>query len=63
MSVHDLGIEVVCDGPKCDESIVYEEGQGWRDSDIERRLRRDEWIAEDGRHYCSQECQAAGGRG
>ena len=68
--IHDACIEVSCDGPNCIRSVyvplefgyaTYSGEKGsYRDSDadVEKTLAKQEedWIVEDGKHYCCREC-------
>lgn len=58
--IHDATVEVTCDG--CGSSEFIELPAGLRDtyiardSDIERKIQKKEWIVRDGKHYCSKGC-------
>ncbi len=68
--IHDATVVVTCDGDSCWESetveldYIYYDYSGKNgaynsdDSAIEEELeRRGDWIVDDGKHYCCQECK------
>lgn len=69
--IHNAMVEVTCDGKSCNYSMwvkpdfVYPDYSGKNgyydtsDSSIEKKLVSDDWIVEDSKHYCCEDCEEA----
>jgi hypothetical protein len=57
--IHDLEVEVTCDGPGCRSSTIVAHAEYMSDSGVEREIERDGWTVDGGSHYCGDACAAA----
>ena len=67
--IFDAKVEVTCDGQNCQESVLIEPEYTYPDYSgkggsydtsteaIERKLRREGWLTEGGKQYCSEGCK------